>query len=192
MATDILAKSINRGRHQTLLGTTGEQFDFAVRTLHYPLTPEVKFSSIRDLRQSLEITLRKLGESEIDCLSIHGHGKKYDNGPVIEMGDDLLHHSTLNEYADEFRKIGRLMSSKGRIEFLQCFAGAGEKLMPALAKLVGVPVAGEIKLNGLSPVLEPVQNVLFDATALAFDHEKGTKVGAGKRTYHPDGSVVAD
>ena len=179
---------MNSGRHQTLLGTTGEQFDFAVRTLHYPLTPEVKFDSIKDLRQSLEIALRKLGEGEIDCLSIHGHGVLYSDGPAIEMGEDMLHHSTVNKHAEELKKIGKMMSADGRIEFLQCFAGAGEKMMPAVAKLVGVPVGGQVKLNGLSAALEPAQN----AASYWATGSLSKVVGAGKRTYHPDGKVVAD
>lgn len=66
---------------------------------------------------------------------------------------------------------------------MQCFAGAGDKMMKDIAGIMGVPVAGQIRLNGLSPILEPVQNFFFS------DGSGKKVVGAGKRTLYPNGDV---
>lgn len=188
MLDDILAKSVRSSRRSDLLGNMGEDFDFAARTLHYPLTPEVRFNSILELRTGIATTLKQLQQDKVKTLSIHGHGTKYGDGVGIEMGDDTLHHSTVSRYSVELKKIGDMMAKDGHVIFLHCFAGAATQLMPQLAKLLGVPVSGEIRLNNLSPVFTPIQNAIGAGAQLyrgvpVSDVEK--IVGAGMKTYHP-------
>lgn len=189
MLQDLLAKSVRSSRRSDLLGVWGEDFDFAARSLHYPLTPEVRFQSISELRKGMAVQLKQLGQDAVETLSIHGHGKKYDNGIVLEMGDDDLHHTTLSKHAVEFKKIGEMMAKDGRVIFLHCFAGAAVQLMPELAKLLRVPVLGQIKLNNLSPVLSPVQNAVAAAWQLYNNQSPSKVVDAGLRTFYPNGGI---
>ncbi len=188
MLEDILAKSVRSDRRSGVLGNLGEDFDFAARTLHYPLTPEVRFSSIKELRTGIALSLKQLRQDKVKTLSIHGHGTKYSNGVAIEMGDDILHHSTVYRYAVELKKIGEMMAQDGHVIFLHCFAGAAKQLMPQLTKLLGVPVSGEVRLNNLSPALTPIQNLIgvgsqkMEGVPVS---EVEKIVGAGMKTYLP-------
>lgn len=163
MKTSVLAKSRPSSRVGSLGGVVSEDFDGAIRSLHYPMTPEVIFGSIKDLRFGLEVELKKLRKDRITLLSIHGHGVRYTDGVAIEMGDDTLHHSTIDAHSVELGKIGRLMAPDGMVDLLHCFAGSAWNLMPKLAKYFGVRVRGENELNNLSPVLAPAQNLLLRA-----------------------------
>ncbi len=179
MKTAVLAKSRPSSRVDSLGGVMGEDFDGAIRSLHYPLTPEVSFGSIKELRTGLEVVLKKLHKDRISLLSIHGHGARYTDGVAIEMGDDILHHSTIDTHSVELAKIGRLMAPDGMVDLLHCFAGSAWNLIPKMARHLGVRVRGENELNNLTPVLVPAQTLLLKVI--------GSEIGVrtGRTIYSP-------
>lgn len=117
MLKDVLAKSDPRSRATSVLAVMDEDFGKALRTLHYPLTPEVSFTSVKDLRQKLEKTVQSMGQGSLRTLSVHGHGALYDGVPAIEMGNDYLHHTTIKHHRPDLEAIGKLFGKGGNVQF---------------------------------------------------------------------------
>lgn len=192
MTIDVLAKSDRDSRHATLRAVLSDDFEDAARTLQYPLTPEVKFSSVASLVRELTTLMKKEFQSEdgIGTLSVHGHAQWNGSGARLEFGNDYVSTDSFETYAVDFKKIGALMGDGGEVHLLHCFIGSDPYLGTKMAKCMGVPVTGEMGLNNLGPAFTPFQRTL---KVLGGGHDSGPGgVRVGTKTFHPDGTVATD